>query len=297
MSSVSVNVGTYCEVKADYDGITLAVTATVCPAGSVQLQADWEQTDDTSADFIKNKPTLDDTVTETSQNAVKSSGIWTAINNLWQSFSEALSNVSDSISNHINAQNDAHPAKAITVSAPVTPDYTAPNVGDTMQDITNKVAGLQEALVDLTTTELVSLIDITKDKNGKALNIVEGEMLFIRLTIPYFQYLGDRINYRADMRVNGQSGDNDYLYNGGGTTYNRFFLTGSSRPSMTSLIWLYVLNNKIHVISKTNWADSSSTDNYYSLTNFSANSITALRFIALSNREIGIGTNIHIRKL
>ena len=114
---------------------------------------------------------IDDTVTEMSQNAVKSSGIWTAINNLWQSFSGALSNVSDSISNHINAQNDAHPAKAITVSAPVTPDYTAPKVGDTMQDITNKVAGLQDGVI----WEEVFEHDITEfelsiDKDGKQLD-------------------------------------------------------------------------------------------------------------------------------
>ncbi|NBK21798.1 MAG: hypothetical protein EOM68_07215 [Spirochaetia bacterium] len=39
---------------------------------------------------------------------------------------------------------DSHPASAITVSDPVTPDYTAPQIGDTMQDVTNKMAGLQD---------------------------------------------------------------------------------------------------------------------------------------------------------
>jgi hypothetical protein len=122
---------------------------------------------------------IDDTVTEMSQNAVKSSGIWTAINNLWQSFSGALSNVSDSISNHINAQNDAHPAKAITVSDQVTPDYTTPEMGDTLQDITNKVAWLSEINSDYTFRH--------NTENASTLLDGEGNVNVLKQIIDLFQ--------------------------------------------------------------------------------------------------------------
>lgn len=41
----------------------------------------------------------------------------------------------------------------VKVNTPVTPDYTTPEVGDTMQDITNKVAGLRENVVAEIITE------------------------------------------------------------------------------------------------------------------------------------------------
>jgi len=56
-------------------------------------------------------------------------------------------------------------ASSIIVSDPVTPDYTAPKVGDTMQDVTNKVAGLQEnILVDYTLTENAASVTFELDK-------------------------------------------------------------------------------------------------------------------------------------
>lgn len=52
------------------------ITINVFEGGTEQIQSDFEQTDETAVDFIKNKPKIDDTVTEGSENAVKSSGIW-----------------------------------------------------------------------------------------------------------------------------------------------------------------------------------------------------------------------------
>lgn len=50
---------------------------------------------------------VDDIVTELSENPVKSSGIWSALYNLWQNFLEALGL-------HVYATADAHPSSAIS---------------------------------------------------------------------------------------------------------------------------------------------------------------------------------------
>ena len=59
------------------------------------------------ASFIANLPEIDNEVTELSPNPVKSSGIWAALQALLQSFQNLLSL-------HVNADNDAHPANAIS---------------------------------------------------------------------------------------------------------------------------------------------------------------------------------------
>ena len=43
------------------------------------VQADWNETDNTKLDYIKNKPTIDTTVTSGSSNAVSSDAVYTAI--------------------------------------------------------------------------------------------------------------------------------------------------------------------------------------------------------------------------
>jgi len=66
---------------------------------------------------------------------------------------------------------DQHPAKAITVSDPVTPDYTAPEVGDTMQQVTNKVAGLQDRVIWEEVFEHdITEFELSVDKDGKQLD-------------------------------------------------------------------------------------------------------------------------------
>ena len=44
------------------------------------VQADWNETDDTSVSFIKNKPAIDSELSETSENAVSNKAVTAALN-------------------------------------------------------------------------------------------------------------------------------------------------------------------------------------------------------------------------
>ena len=68
--------------------------------------------------------TVDDIVTETGENPVKSSGIWDALHNLWQNFLEALGS-------HIYATADAHKSSAIS--------HGSGSVEDRLDNITDGV--------------------------------------------------------------------------------------------------------------------------------------------------------------
>jgi len=69
-------------------------------------------------------------------------------------------------------------ASSITVSAPVTPDYTAALQGNNLQQVTNKVAGLQDLtyrkLYEIEITDPIAFIDITKDLEGNDLDLKVG---------------------------------------------------------------------------------------------------------------------------
>lgn len=109
--------------------------------------------------------TLDDTVTEGSPNGVKSSGIWAALLALLQSFQNLLGL-------HVNADNNAHPATAITVDETPVADFTPAVKGNNLQQVTNKVAGLQfTKIVEINLSEDVTQITETFDRNYNELII------------------------------------------------------------------------------------------------------------------------------
>lgn len=95
------------KLDADYiqDGSTNKVfTATektklsgIASGAEVNVQSDWNQTDSTADDYIKNKPTIpagvivDTTLDTTSSNAIANSAVATAVNNLQNTKQNALS--------------------------------------------------------------------------------------------------------------------------------------------------------------------------------------------------------------
>lgn len=108
------------------------------------------------------------------------------------------------ISNWIKTLGDLlYPANKVVVSAPVTTDYTATEVGDTMQDITNKVAGLQDdVIMDVEVTENVASVEIDLSHlhiNARSRIKVESYLIFV-------DELGDAVDDRVVVRVNDFSG-------------------------------------------------------------------------------------------
>lgn len=61
-----------------------------------QVQADWDQNDETAKDYIKNKPTIDTALSSTSENAVQNKVVKTAIEEVQNTVKEYIgSKVSD----------------------------------------------------------------------------------------------------------------------------------------------------------------------------------------------------------
>lgn len=61
-----------------------------------QVQADWDQNDETAKDYIKNKPTIDTALSSTSENAVQNKVVKTAIDEVQNTVKEYIgSKVSD----------------------------------------------------------------------------------------------------------------------------------------------------------------------------------------------------------
>lgn len=105
---------------------------------------------------------VDDMVTETGENPVKSSGIWATLHNLWQDFLEALGL-------HINATADAHPSSAIS--------HGSGSVEDRLDNITDGV--------------------ITKDANDDILSM----MTFGETTVFNRDVNGDIESWENDTHV------------------------------------------------------------------------------------------------
>ena len=209
---------------------------------------------------------VDDTVTEDGQNAVKSSGIWTWAKGLftpkdpagteagtltdesvfqfwkgalkkitWSNIKTTLKAYFDTIySTFSGSYNDLSdkpsiPSNAaqIAVSDPVTPDYTAPTLGDTMQDVTNKVAGLQELtyrkLYEIEITDPIAFIDITKDLQGNDLDLRVG------FRVSYYLLADENALYISGIQINGIT-DEVYEFSSLGRNYLVYYGTrfGSS---------------------------------------------------------------------
>ena len=123
---------------------------------------------------------IDDTVTEESPNAVKSSGIWTFLAALWDSLMEALGL-------HTQATANAHPASAIGVDASeFSGNLTTDD--DTVQKVAAKVDALStggggdigwDKIVDYTLPEDAFYITINKTSEGAALSIPNGKKFII----------------------------------------------------------------------------------------------------------------------
>jgi|GEM_PF-4393881 len=153
--------------------------------------------------------TLDDTVTEGSPNGVKSSGIWAALLALLQSFQNLLGL-------HVNADNNAHPATAITVDETPVADFTPAVQGNNLQQVTNKVAGLQDLtyrkLYEIELTDPIAFIDITKDLDGNDLDLRVG------FKVSYYLLADADSVYVSGIQINGIT-DNVYEFTSLGRNY------------------------------------------------------------------------------
>lgn len=175
MSNVTVNIQTACEINAQFDGVNLNVNVNVCPGGGIGdmlsstydpaggkrqvafadeiepnlWEADGEET-------IRPKPleggepvkVLMDYVllpAEELESEPKGENYFAIFTNLWKKITWA--NIKATLKTYFDTlysvKGHAHPAKSILVDEAPVPDYTAPALNNTLQDITNKVAGLQ----------------------------------------------------------------------------------------------------------------------------------------------------------
>ncbi len=124
----------------------------------------------------------DETVTELSENAVKSSGIWSWVTGLFVRKDDEDKGSAAVEGHEQEYDHDAFltsvppiptiPSNAaqITVSDPVTPDFTPVVQSNNLQQVTNKVAGLQESrklIYSLTTTEEITNLVILLDNEQR----------------------------------------------------------------------------------------------------------------------------------
>ena len=122
---------------------------------------------------------VDDIVTETGDNPVKSSGIWEWVTGLFTAFSDTLKTIATSGVHNDATERDAansHPATAITVDETPVADFTPAVQGNNLQQVTNKVAGLQfTKIVEINLSEDVTQIIETFDRNYNELIIYQTE--------------------------------------------------------------------------------------------------------------------------
>lgn len=187
---------------------------------------------------------LDDTVTEESSNAVKSGGIWTWVKGLftpkdpaeteadtltdksvfqfwkgelkkitWANIKAALRTYFDTL---YSVKGHAHPAKSILVDEAPVPDYTAVALNDNLQQVTNKVAGLQDLtyrkLYEIELTDPIAFIDITKDLDGNDLDLRVG------FKVSYYLLADVDGTYISGIQINGIT-DNVYEFSSLGRNY------------------------------------------------------------------------------
>jgi hypothetical protein len=169
MSEVNVGIGTLCNVEASFDGVNLNVNVEVCPAGAefTQIQSDWNQSDNTAVDYIKNKPAIavsrvgvNLTGSGTVLDPLKFQAVDWAAETLYRTlqliiYEGELYRVTTEFTS--GATFDATNLERIEpkVATPVTPDYTAITVGDKLQEVAEKVAGLQ-TLSEILSTSIIN---------------------------------------------------------------------------------------------------------------------------------------------
>lgn len=98
-----------------------------------------------------------------------------------------------------------YPAKNVKVDEAPVPDYTPVALNDNLQQVTNKVAGLQSKLVvDITLTADVTEINTSVDVDGKALALV-GQYRMV-LDVEYITALGAAAERNPYLQINGLGG-------------------------------------------------------------------------------------------
>jgi hypothetical protein len=141
---------------------------------------------------------------------------------------------------------NAHPAKSILVDEAPVPDYSAVALNDTLQVVTNKVAGLQEKLIYQVTT--------LEDAVSINLSGIELDGIRIFISIPVFKTAGgDNIQSRIGIRINSLSGS---IYNWAtvSNASNFYHVGTNTNDNQYGYVELRVINNEIigHSIIRTN---------------------------------------------
>lgn len=97
-----------------------------------------------------------------------------------------------------------YPANKVVVSDPVTPDFTPVVQGNNLQQVTNKVAGLQNPnlIIDYTVPADASQIILDTDRFGNPLNITTGERIIVVFEHSFVDELGNPANNRCYYRIN-----------------------------------------------------------------------------------------------
>jgi hypothetical protein len=208
MSEVNVGIGTLCNVEASFDGVNLNVNVEVCPAGAefTQIQSDWNQSDNTAVDYIKNKPAIavsrvgvNLTGSGTVLDPLKFQAVDWAAETLYRTlqliiYEGELYRVTTEFTSGATFDDTNLERIEPKVATPVTPDYTAITVGDKLQEVAEKVAGLQESrklIYSLTTTVQINNLEILLDNEQ-------------RLIIEYSSNTGtSHSNVVSTFRING----------------------------------------------------------------------------------------------
>lgn len=281
-------------------------------------QADWNQSDTESPEYIKNKPTIPPDLWEADgDESIKpvpledETPVTVGIENIRPPAAATATTPDNTDTLPIYKQaTEETPAgwfkftwaklkewlgtyfSPFRIAAPVI-SFAPVALNDTLQDIAGKVLGVQDYLIDYTTPVNASSIDITHDRYGDPINIPIGRGLVILIDAPNFKTTeGVDATSRVDIRINGEAGSRYFTLN---LTTNRFIVAGTNYLSQRTVINMFNFGT-VYYFSHNNQPSSNAGQMYNGWTLFQITNITSITLVPNGNL-IGAGTRIILKPI